>query len=256
MAEEGQEKKEIEVQKSERSIVVVKDPIIMSLVKNCDEEFASKLSLTPKEEKQLRKYAVLVKYGDHAMIPMICTGERCICRHRCPLVSFKKTPLGKECPFERFAFNEWEAEYVRSLDIDLDDKVEKEQMRDLVESDILNARANVVLGDEGFIMQNPIAIDSDTGEVLERKEEHIALRLKERAQNRKDKVFKAFVARREDKLKSIAALKQDPTEIMANLRKQGEILAKKHKTAIDAEVVEKVDNNVEKKEENNAEEPF
>lgn len=225
----------------EKSLALVQDPIIKDLIKNCDAEFIGDIYLTPKEVSELKKYAIMIKYGDHNLIPMICTGERCIGRARCPLLKFGKSPVGKECPFERFALNQWREDYIESLEVDVKNKVERQQILDLVEADILNARANVVLGDEGFIMENPVGVDESTGEPITRREEHIALRLKERAQNRKDKILKAFLATREQKLKAISAARKDATEYLANLRAKLREATETHNAAISKENIQDAD---------------
>lgn len=235
----------------EKNLALIEDPIIKDLVRDSDEESINQIRLTPRELKQLKKYAIMIRYGDHNLIPMICTGSRCIVKARCPLLEFGKSPIGKVCPFESFALIQWQKDYIESLKVEIEDKVERSQILDLVEADILNARANIVLADEGFIMENPIGIDENTGEPITRKEEHIALKLKERAQNRKDKILKAFLATREQKLKTMEAMRKDPTEYMAELREKARRVSEKHDKAIDAEFVEKV----EKKEEANNE-PF
>ena len=217
------------------SLALIDDPIIQDLAKDLDDNIITNLKLTEKEIVKLKKYAIMIRYGDYNVLPMMCVGERCICRLRCPLLDMGKVALGKECPFERYALMQWQADYIKALAIDIDNKVERQQVMEIVEADILNARANVVLSDEGFIMENPIGINENTGDAITRREEHVALKLKDRAQNRKDKIWKSFLTTREQKLK--VALQKDPTEILAELREKARRLDEKHEKTIGAQEV-------------------
>ncbi len=255
-----EEKKDIKEEPKEatKSITLFKDPLIQDLILSCDEDFVLHINLTKKEIRDLKKFASLLKLGDHNVVPMICTGDRCICRARCPFVKMKKMPMGKECPFERYAFNLWYKEYVEDLAIDVNSKVQRQQVMDLVETDIMNARANFVLGDEGFEISNPVGFNEDTGEAILRREEHIALRLKDRVQARKDKIWKSFVATRESQIKAAASSsKGDPTELMANLRARGAEIEEGH--VVDAKtrdtIVKKEENKPQKQEVDN-DDPF
>ena len=202
----------------EKSLTVIDEPIVRELIATLDEDVANAITLTELEVKRLVKYATKIRYGDELALPMLCTNSACIASAQCPLVKMGKSPVGHQCPFERYAMTNWRADYARSLNVNEEDKVERGLLMDLVEADILNFRANMVLADEGFIMDNPIGIDQTTGLPVMRHEEHIALSLKKRAQDRKDKVLKMFVATRDSKIKSIASLQHDPSKYMAELR--------------------------------------
>jgi len=68
-----------------------------------------------------------------------------------------------------------------------------------------------------FILENPISVDPDTGRIISHLEEHVALKVKERVQARRDRILKNFVATRQDRLKTMKSLTEDPTEYMARL---------------------------------------
>jgi len=223
--------------------------VIKDLIVGIDEDFAKAYMLTEKEIVELKKFALQVGIGDNNLVPMICTADNCILSKRCPMLLMKKPPAGKECPFERYVYNRWYNEYCDALAVDRENKVEREQIQDLVATDVLNLRANIVLGTEGFIMENPIAFNMDTGTVISRREQHVAMLIKEYAQNRKEKINKSFLATRETKAKAASALRKDLTEYLAFLREKG---AKTK--AVDAEVSEV--KTEEKKPEENKDELF
>ena len=229
----------------------IDDPIIQSLATLIDEELLENLTLTPKEVQILVKYVTKFKGGEHASLPMVCSGPRCIYNKVCPFLKIGKPPLGKTCPIEKHNVEVWKADYAKSLDADMNDKTERSQIMEIVESDILNARANIVLADEGFIMLNTVGIDFDSGQEITRKEEHIALRLKDRAQDRKDKKFKDFIATRKDKMGAMTAMKEDPTEYFSRLKNNAKEASARHSKLKIVDVVE-----AEKSEPKKEEEPF
>jgi len=224
------------------SLALVDDPIVKSLIANLDEEVASAITLSPAEVRKLVKYAVKLKYGDHNTLPMICIGPECIGNKICPLVKMGKSPLGLECLFEKYVMEQWRVDYSVSLKANMEDKVERGLINDLVEADILNSRANMVLSEEGFMMENPVGIDSATGAAIMGREEHIALKLKLQAQNRKDKLLKAFVATRESKIKAASSMQKDPSKIFAELRDKAREMQNAHTDAINAQTIEAVEN--------------
>jgi hypothetical protein len=69
-------------------------------------------------------------------------------------------------------------------------------------------------------MNNPVGVDPDTGATIFRKEEHIAMLVKEKAHNRRDKILKAFIATRNEKVKAMKGGPMDPTEYLAKLREK------------------------------------
>lgn len=230
---EAESKKSPEVDPS--GIIVIDDMGVDNLVKFCDEDYAKNLKLTPDEVKKLAKYLKIYSYGDFQSVPQICSGVACILADQCPLAKMKRPPLGDLCPFERLYMERWKLEYIDSLKADWNDKIERALVMELVEVDILNARANAFLAKEGFIMENIVGINEQTGEPMMRKEEHIALRLKEKVQARRDRILKSMVATREAKAKLLTSMKEDVSVYTARLRQKAKELEEKHEKVIIAE---------------------
>jgi hypothetical protein len=172
----------------------------------CDTKYIDSLDLTDSDwlliEKTLRSFAT----GSYNSIPMVCAGDKCVHSKICPFQTLRKAPLSKQCPFEWNMIIVWKEQYVKTLGIKDEDKVEQTMLQDLIESDIMISRANAILGDEGFIMENAVGVNENTGEVAYRKEVHAAVLIKEKAQARKDKLLKAFLATREAGLKGAKEL--------------------------------------------------
>lgn len=222
-------------------IVAIDNMGVDNLVKFCDEDYVKNLKLTPDEIKKIGKYLTIYSYGDFQSVPQLCVGTSCILAGQCPLVKIGRPPLGFACPFERLYMKKWRQEYIDSLNADWDDKIERALVMELVEVDILNSRANAYLAKEGFIMENIVGINEQTGEPMMRKEEHIALRLKEKVQARRDRILKSMVATREAKAKLLTSMKEDASVYISRLREKAKELEEKHnkKIIVEGEINEK-----------------
>jgi len=210
----------------------IKNVNVSNLIKFCDEDYAKALKLTSDDVKNIGKYLGVHGSGDFKSVPMVCLAEACSISSQCPLQAAGKAPLGKLCPFEQFFMEKWRDEYIISLKADWDDKIERALVMELVEIDILNARANAYLATEGFIMENVVGINEQTGEPLIRKEEHIALSVKTKVQARRDKILKSMVATREAKTKLFTAIKDDASTYSAKLRERARQMEEQHDVSV------------------------
>ena len=228
----------------EKSLNDIKDESINELIQYCDDEFAENFKLSPAEIVRLKKTINKNFVEPNATIPMICHGSKCVLNKVCPLVELKQFPLGKKCPLELYLANKWKEEYISSLKADWNDKVDRMLISELIEIDIMGARANTLLSDEGFIMDNPIGINEQTGTPITRKEIHVAMDFKELLYKRRSKLLKEMIATREAKAKFMKDMAGDPSEYAANLRrKAAEIQENRQKTTIiDAAEVMEEDN--------------
>ena len=135
------------------------------------------------------------------------------------LQQIDKAPIGQECPIELALMNKLKDELVLSLDVDWNDRIERQAVMDLVETEILQARANGILSEEGFIMENVVGIAENTGEPIMRKEKHIALEVKDMIYKRKERLLKSLVATKEMK-KKLNIGGKDPSKKESDLLKR------------------------------------
>lgn len=215
-------------QVEKQALLNIDDDSVAKLVQYCDEDYAASLSLTKEEIDNLKNSLNKDILSDDFSLPMICQGIECPMAHTCPLNKLNKAPIGKRCSIELLLVNKWKKEYVESLDIDWNDHIERRMIIELVELDILTARANNVLAEEGFIMENAIGINEQTGAPIYKKEPHIALSLKDIVYKRRSKILKEMAATREAKLKFLAGHKADPSKYAAELRAKAEELRGDH----------------------------
>jgi hypothetical protein len=202
----------------EKSLKEIEDDVITDLVKYCDEDFLANFKLNDAELSRLKNSLNHDFLAPNATIPMICQGAKCILKKVCPLIGMNKFPLGKKCPLELLLANKWKDEYVDSLKADWNDKVDRMLISELIEIDIMSARANTILSDEGFIMDNPVGVNEQTGAPVMRKEIHVAMSLKELLYKRRSKLLKEMIATREAKAKFMKDMVGDPSEYAAKLR--------------------------------------
>lgn len=135
-----------------------------------------------------------------ASIPMKCYAEKCRFADICPLMKENLAPKGKPCPIEMAAVQQYMSEYLVELDVNPDNLIEVGMVRDLVDQEIQYLRKTWVLSQEDFIQENPLGVDNK-GNVVLRKELHLAVELEDRLHRRKRDLRNQLLATREARAK-------------------------------------------------------
>jgi len=164
-----------------------------------------------------------IKTGMVTSIPMICYGEKCAFKDQCALFQQGDHPLGYKCPYELGMVKTLMADYAESLEIDINDITEYAQVRDLINLDVQFMRAAKYLSKESFIQENVVGISGD-GEVIFRKELHLAVELEDKLSKRKSQLLKQLVATREAKVKANAVNYQSVQSISNVMQNFKEIM--------------------------------
>lgn len=202
------------------SLANVDDPTIQDIIATYgDDDFIGNIKLSKDTIKKMVKFAKKMSYGSYAFLSIICLGQKgCCYKSTCPVVD--NPPLGHECMFEKVMAESIRKRYIESLSVDPANATEVAQIGEIVEADVINARVNAIIGAEGLTLENAVGYDQETGEAITRTEEHVVMRIKERTQDRKDKLFKSFLATREKKMQALASTKgsEDSTVYLGNLR--------------------------------------
>jgi hypothetical protein len=239
---EEQNKKEIKEEITHSTALVdIKDDKIQELVKYCDDDYVNQLELSESEIVDLKKSLRKTILSDNQSIPMVCSGHKCVFGDICPLVKIDKPPVGKRCSIELLLLNKWKDEYVKSLKVDWNDKIERRLVEELLELDILSSRADSLLAVEGLIMENVIGISEQTGEAIYKKEKHIALDVKNMVSTRRSKLLKEMIATREAKAKFVSDMRADPATYAARLRDKAKELRDEKIIDIDEDDIEDID---------------
>lgn len=134
-------------------------------------------------------------------IPMRCMAERCVFAEICPLLAQGLAPKGLPCPIEMSAVQQFMTEYIDELGVDPENLIEVSMVRDLVDQEIQQMRKTWRLSMDDFIQENPVGTDSD-GNVIMRKELHLAVELEDRLHKRKKDLRNQLLATREARAKA------------------------------------------------------
>lgn len=202
------------------------------------EDMKMSIKLTPREVLVLTKdLNEKIYFGPAAALPMICKGPKCPIAKSCMLEAIGKAPIGSKCPIELAMINKWKDDYVASLGATWEDKIERQAIMDLVESEVFRHRANGILAAEDFIMENAIGVNPDTGEPILSKQKHIALEVADQLSRRQERLLKSLIATREMKEK-LGKGQGDQSKKEADLvQRMKNAMAKERGEVIDAKVV-------------------
>lgn len=136
-----------------------------------------------------------------ASIPMICRAKDCVFAKLCPLQQKGIAPKGSSCPIEMALAQQCMQEYMEELGVDPNNLVEVSIVRDIVDQEIQTQRKTWLLSLEEMIQENPIGVN-DKGEVIFRKELHLAVDLEDRLHRRKKDLRNQLLATREARAKA------------------------------------------------------
>lgn len=175
----------------------------------------------PKEKLQELIFEVS-KYATDLLGPIavMCAGPKCGLKQNCPLEKKGIAPVGYPCPLEQVAIEQLTIQYVKTLNIDVDNKEEMDKVRELVECDIFDKfRTEAILNKEMTAFQEDAErFDPYSGQVIERKKEIAkAIDVKFKFKKRKDQIMEEFLATRKAKARFQTKREDDPTKKLGNL---------------------------------------
>jgi hypothetical protein len=139
-------------------------------------------------------------------VPMICTGPVCQIKHVCTLRETRdhdtviQFPIGYPCPIETSLIDFWRQDYYRTLKIDVQDKIERDRIEELLEIDLTLWRISSIIASKGYTVENMVG--AVQGIPLMKTELNPLLEAKDKAAKRKDRILDELIATRESKEKS------------------------------------------------------
>lgn len=212
------------------------------LTEHMSDERKKETLLSPIQVERLKRELTTQAYfGSAASLPMVCKGPQCPLAKTCMLEQVGKAPIGDKCPIELLLMNKWKDEYVATLGVSWEDKIERQAIMDLVETEIMRARANGIIAEEGFILENPVGVNPDTGMPIMAKQKHIALEVADQMSKRQERLLRSLIATREMKHKlgqgSGDRTKQE-SDLLERIRKKNQEKKAKETGVKDAEVIE------------------
>ena len=184
----------------------------------------SDITLTADEADRLRKHVQAASTGVQSLIPLICAGEQCKFKERCPLYEMGKAPVGRQCLPEVELLTFFRKRFIEEYDVNPQNMTDLIMVNELAEIEIFEMRCNISLSkvDGQDLTQQNIVGTTNAGQPYMQQVVHTAWDVKERLKIRKMKLIEALVGSRKDKWKRAAALKTrdaaDPSSQMSNLR--------------------------------------
>lgn len=225
-----------EIVKINTDIMKVDESEIMEILKDTFNEVAFE-EKTAAEIEKIKRYILKMSCGSSSFMSLICRGESCIYRSSCELLkkdSTLKAPLGKACPFERYWQKKWFNDYKEAVQIDINDRVEVSQVNDLVEIEIMKARVNAILAEEGIKIDVVVGVDPDSGMPLTTQQQHYAINIKDINDRRKDKILKSLLATREAKTSAMGKKIGDISDL---IQKAMTVYKQHNSPVVQAEVI-------------------
>jgi hypothetical protein len=201
----------------------------------------SHLSYTKEELEHIRKRMTNLRTGATAAIPLICAGQSCIFKARCPFLEVGKPPTGRVCLVETSLLNQWRSMFIEEYDIDPNSLTEILFVNELAELELMLYRINSNLAKPEYaelVNENPVGVDKD-GNPITRLEINALFEARMRINEAKKRTIKLMVGDRQEQYKKRAALRTaddtDPSKQASALRAQIESISAKAKI-LDAEM--------------------
>lgn len=196
------------------------------------EELKDKIILSPEDKKQLHDKFSKLDHGAYAEIPILCRGPECPYKDICPLYEKHISPYQLDpvttgrCPIEIAAVKLWTQKWAEALQADSSDFTEIYMIRDLVEAEIIQMRANKHISINGFIKEIVVKTDPITGTAYKNYDISVPMEVKLKFKTFIYKILDKFIATRESKIKwKLASMKvkNNAVEQLAAKIKNGEI---------------------------------
>jgi len=151
-----------------------------------------------------------ISSGIWSSFPMICCGAKCPYGGRCPLQHENVPPVGSDCPLEQYMMRNWMAAYVDALIVETDNKIEMDQVGEIVMCDLMIMRVRnwMARRGDGHAENHVVGID-DNGNVILRRGVSTEVEIEDKYSKKKDKLLKALLATREARAKYKVATDTD-----------------------------------------------
>jgi len=198
-----------------------------SIITTYGEDFFMNKTWTRVQLARLNQAISRPRENISSSIAQVCSAE-CAMKDICPYDIAGKPPLGDRCILEIKHAELSYKEYVIAISDRLGifpediktDIVLHNFINGLVEADMIEARLNHTIANDGFITDSPSAVNQNTGEVYYKEEEAVAVRIKDRIARRKDQIYRQLLATPEMAEKYKRGKEAD------NITRQNEILNK------------------------------
>lgn len=182
-------------------------------------------TITRDQAGRMTRQIRVLSQGIWSVFPMICSGDRCPYRGRCPLQTEGLSPTGESCPLEMYMMAQYMQDYMGALNVLQADKVEMDQVGTVVMCDmiIMRIRNYMARRPDGHIDESPVGID-DMGNIVLKRDISKEILIEEKYQKIKDKLLESLLATREVRAKYDIIDDNDPSIKAAKLRMRAQEL--------------------------------
>lgn len=188
----------------------------------------SDIELTAEQARDLRNFAIRMRFGTSAMMPLKCIGGTKCPIKNCPFNSENNWPIGRPCPLEMRFVQVKTASYIEDLSVDAESATEMSLVNRLVELDLMDFRANAGLSaneDAQTLLQKIIQTNENfTSETLA---VHPLVDIKDKHHRQRMQILESLTATRKEKYKRDAALKRRDGDDLATHMPKLKALQKK-----------------------------
>lgn len=205
----------------------------------------SDIEFTHEEAKRFQSHITHLSTGASATVPVLCAGDACPWRTRCPLWEMGKAPLGRQCLIELNIIKNAQLRYLEEYEVNPDNFTEWTMINQLAEVEVMLWRINQNLATDPKLasgtVEQTVGFDQQGTQITRQEVSHF-FELQDRLNTRKNKIVKMLVGDRQEKYKREAALKKretdDPSSKMANLRDEMDSLQRELNKAREALPIE------------------
>jgi hypothetical protein len=194
-------------------------------------------SITHSKIHDVAEFAQGMMAGAISVSPLVCKGDSCPYASRCEILINDIAPVGSSCPVELMLIDRWAEEWVRTMEVDLTSKVEKDQVASIIMCDLMLMRLGnrLALSPTGNIVYTPVGVDKN-GSVILRMEAAPEIAMQEKYLRMKTSVQESLLATRESKAKhgvmedrdlakKAAKAMHSGQQLMAQISKNNKVLA-------------------------------
>lgn len=180
---------------------------------NIKEKFEN---LSEKAKTQIVTSGRRMTSGIKSSIPMLCKDEKCCLSSICALHENGIAPKTFPCPYEELMVDKLTTEYYKTLDIDPFNRIERDQVKQLVELAIIENRANADIAKNGLYTLQSQGCDNK-GRPIFNEVESLAYGIKLKTQTKIQKIQNELLATRKIKKQLEVDNPQDPSTRASDL---------------------------------------
>lgn len=153
------------------------------------------------EAKKAAMTMLATKTGMYARVPLVCKGDACPYRDRCPLLSYNLAPQGQPCAIETANIEMSYEGYMKDFADENGELsfTDKRLISEIINYDILIDRCKALLADHQTPIEQVFAGVSEQGEEFTKPEIDKALEALERTTKKRNETYSLMLATRKDK---------------------------------------------------------